>query len=452
MRQMQGVLWTKGTLLTPQHLQIQDRFLEDLLQFQVSSLSFRPWGFRELDIDREALEGGSLALSRASGIFPDGLPFDMPGGDPIPAPRPLEELWGPDQETMLLYLAVPERRVEGRNVGVQETRDDARFLAEVELRRDENTGQMEKPIQVARKNVRVLAEGESLEGFAVLPVAQVRQGSGGELEMDPHFVPPLVDIAASEYLLSVARRLLEILVARSSTLAAGRRERAGGLADFGSSNVANFWLLYTLNSAIPRFRHLFEVRRGHPAVLYQAMLELGGALCTFSSRISPGDFPPYEHLKLGPIFHQLDEQIRELLETVVPANHVTLPLKSTGSATYATALEKEEYVRAPQLFLALRAEGDQGQILQKAPQLLKVGAGDRVGQLVRQALPGMGLRHVPNPPGAVPVRTGHHYFALERTGDEWEAVRRARNLAVHVPSDFVDPKLELVIVLPEDNG
>ncbi len=452
MRQMQGVLWTKGTLLTPQHLQIQDRFLEDLLQFQFSSLSFRPWGFRELEIDREALEGGSLALSRASGIFPDGLPFDMPGGDPTPAPRPLEDLWEPDQETMLLYLGVPERRSEGRNVGVQKTRDDARFLAEVELRRDENTGQVEKPIQVARKNVRILTEGESLEGFAVLPVARVRQGTGGGLEMDARFVPPLVNIAASEYLLSVARRLLELLVARSSALAAGRRERAGGLAEFGSSNVANFWLLYTLNSAIPRFRHLFEVRRGHPALLYQSMLELGGALCTFSSRISPGDFPTYDHLKLGPVFSQLDEQLRELLETVVPANHVTLPLKSTGASTYATALEKEAYVQAPQLFLALRAEGDQAKVLEKAPQLLKVGAGDRVAQLVRQALSGMQLRHVPNPPGAVPVRTGHHYFALERSGQEWEAVRRARNLAVHVPSDFVNPKLELVVILPEQAG
>ncbi len=453
MRQMQGVLWTKGTLLTPQHLQVQDRFLEDMLEFRSSSLSFRPWGFRSLEIDREGLEeAGSLALSQASGLFPDGLPFDVPGGEPGPSPRPLEELWEPDQKALTLYLTVPEHRSGGRNVGIGQARADARFLAEVELLRDENTGQLEKPVQVARKNLRIMAEAENREGSASLPLARVLRNEAGEMELDPRFVPPLLDIGASEYLMAIARRLLELLTARSSSLSAGRRERAGGVADFGSSNVANFWLLYTINSALPAVRHLFEVRRGHPVQLFQTMLGLAGALATFSTRISPASFPTYDHLDPEPAFTELDQTIRELLETVVPANHVTLPLKSTGSATYATALEKEVYLRAPQLFLGIRAEGDPGEIVRKAPQLLKVAAADRVTRLVRQALPGMPLRHVPDPPEAVPVRTGRHYFALERSGDEWEAIRRARNLSVYVPSDFENPSLELVLILPREEG
>ena len=48
MRQMQPVLWTKGVLLSPQHLQTQDRFLEDLIQFQLSGLTYCPWGFHRL--------------------------------------------------------------------------------------------------------------------------------------------------------------------------------------------------------------------------------------------------------------------------------------------------------------------------------------------------------------------------------------------------------------------
>jgi len=51
MRQMQPVLWTKGVLLTPQHLQVQDQFLEDLLEFQRSALAFAPWGFSRLELD-----------------------------------------------------------------------------------------------------------------------------------------------------------------------------------------------------------------------------------------------------------------------------------------------------------------------------------------------------------------------------------------------------------------
>ena len=53
MKRLQPVIWTKGTFLSPQHLQLQDRFLENLLQFHLDSLSFRPWGFRSLQISRE---------------------------------------------------------------------------------------------------------------------------------------------------------------------------------------------------------------------------------------------------------------------------------------------------------------------------------------------------------------------------------------------------------------
>ena len=47
-------------------------FHEDLLQFRVDSLNFHPWGFKTIEINREALAGGDLAIDSASGIFPDG--------------------------------------------------------------------------------------------------------------------------------------------------------------------------------------------------------------------------------------------------------------------------------------------------------------------------------------------------------------------------------------------
>ena len=79
MKQLQPVLWSKGTFLTPQHLQLQDKFLEDSMNFRVQSLKFCAWGFNEVVLDQELLADGQLAVSRASGIFPDGLPFDIPG-------------------------------------------------------------------------------------------------------------------------------------------------------------------------------------------------------------------------------------------------------------------------------------------------------------------------------------------------------------------------------------
>src|ERR1700692_854082 len=91
MRQLQPVLWSKGTFLTPQHLQLQDKFLEDSMNFRVQALKFCAWGFNELVVDHELLNEGKLGISRASGIFPDGMPFDIPGPDRPPASKVLGE-------------------------------------------------------------------------------------------------------------------------------------------------------------------------------------------------------------------------------------------------------------------------------------------------------------------------------------------------------------------------
>jgi type VI secretion system protein ImpJ len=448
MRQLQSVLWTKGVLLSPQHLQTQDRFLEDLLDFQLSSLTFCPWGISRLEIDREALAGGAFKLTRATGIFPDGLLFDFPDSDQAPAPKPLAEQWAPDQKSLDIFVAVPEYRPGGTNVSAAQKNQHTRFLAEAVLRRDENTGLAEKPIQVARKNLRLLVEGESLDGSSVIRVARIRRGSTGELQLDSQFVPPLLDITASDHLLAIARRLIEILSAKSTTLAGTRRQKNQSLAEFSVADVANFWLLYTINTHLPQIRHLFEVRRGHPAELFEALSALAGALTTFSTTLHPRVLPAYDHADLSTCFTDLDEKLRTLLETVVPSNCVSLPLKLVQPSVYATAIDQDRYFAAPQLYLAMSADVNQAELLRKAPQLIKISSADRLDRLIKQALPGVGLTHVPNPPSAIPVKLKFHYFLLNKAGSEWDGMGLARNLAAYVPSDFPNPELELVVVLP----
>lgn len=448
MRQLQKVLWTKGVLLSPQHLQAQDRYLEELIGFRCDALAFAPWGFSRLEIDREALSGGALALTAAAGLLPDGLPFAMPLADALPAPKPLAGHGPAEPGSLAVYLAVPERRPGGQNVSLGPDGRQLRFRAEAVTLRDENTGRSAKPLQLARKNARLLAEGEVLEGHALLQVARVLRGESGDLQLDPYFVPPLLDFAASDYLLALARRLVEILAAKSSSLAGMRRQRNQSLADFGVADVANFWLLYTVNTHLPELRHLLEVRRGHPAELFTAMLALAGALTTFSPSVHPRDLPLYDHQQLGECFRRLDETLRELLETVVPTQHVALPLRLVQPGIYAAALEQDRYLAAPQMYLAVHAQLRADELLRKAPQLLKVSSHDRLGHLIKQALPGLPLRHSPSPPSALPVKLNYHYFQVEKAGAEWEAIRQARNLAVYVPSDFPEPQLEAVILLP----
>jgi len=449
MRQLQPVIWSKGTFLTPQHLQTRDRFLESVLQFGLEALNFCPWGFQELRIDQEALASGNLTLTRCVGIFPDGLPFDIPDSDPAPAPKPLAPYFEAEQTNIDVYVAIPHHRERGLNVSISERNADTRYVSQVFDLRDENTGSSVKPVQLARKNIRFLVEGESREGCACLRAARIKRTAAGSLQQDPQFIPPLLNIAASDFLIGITRRLVEILAAKSSILAGGRRQRSAGLADFTAADIAGFWLLYTVNSHLPVLRHFFETGRAHPEKLYRVLAALGGSLSTFSLKIQPRDLPAYDHDELGPCFSDLDEKVRELLETVVPSNFVALPLKLVQPYVYATAIEEDKYLVGTKMYLAVNSTLNESELAKKVTHLVKISSGTQLEQLVHSALPGISLTHMAKPPGSIPVKLNYQYFSLNQSGRDWEAVGKARNLAAYVPGDIPAPQLELVILLPE---
>ena len=69
MRQLQPVIWSKGTFLSPQHLQAQERFVEDSARFYLDSLNSKSWGFLNLQIDAKALSEGTFSITQAARRF-----------------------------------------------------------------------------------------------------------------------------------------------------------------------------------------------------------------------------------------------------------------------------------------------------------------------------------------------------------------------------------------------
>ncbi len=449
MRQLQPVIWSKGTILTPQHLQTRDLFLESTIQFRLEALNFRPWGIQELGIDQEALAAGNFAITRAVGILPDGLPFDIPDSDPAPAQKPLEQYLQGEELSTEVFLAIPEHKERGLNVSLKGRNADTRYISAVVDLRDENTGGSQKPVQIATKNFRVLLGAESREGCTSVCIARVKRGSSGSLQLDPEFIPPLLEIGANEHLLNITRRLVEILIAKSNILAGGRRQRSASLADFTSADIASFWLLYTVNSQLPILRHYYEARRVHPEKLFRLLSALAGALTTFSLKIQPRDLPAYNHEELGSCFGTLDEKLRELLETVVPSSYVALPMKMVQPSIYATAIEDDKYLSGTKMYLAIGCPSPSVDLAKRIPSLAKLGSATQVEQLVKRALPGIELTHVPKPPATIPVKLNCQYFSLNQSGQAWDGVGKSRNLAAFIPAEIPDPQVELIILLPQ---
>jgi len=93
MKLLSRVVWSEGMHLAPHHFQTQSRYFEDAIHFAVSSLWFAPYGLAACEMDHEALKNATVAVLQARGLFPDGLPFYIPGSDPPPEPRSIGAAW-----------------------------------------------------------------------------------------------------------------------------------------------------------------------------------------------------------------------------------------------------------------------------------------------------------------------------------------------------------------------
>ena len=101
------------------------------------------------------------------------------------------------------------------------------------------------------------------------------------------------------------------------------------------------------------------------------------------------------------------------------------------------------------MYLAVSAEMGEADLINRAPQLIKVCSANHIEHLVQHALPGLQLTHLATPPGAIPMKLNFQYFSLNQAGLAWEAIGRARNLAAYVPDDIHNAQLELIILLPQ---
>jgi type VI secretion system protein ImpJ len=454
MSKAQKVVWTKGMFLMPQHFQAQDEYFEQSLHFRASTSTFANWGLSGIGVDEASLVNGLFTLRHCEGVLPDGLMFEMPAADELPPGRRVEEMFPPTQATVDVYLAIPQARPSARNFAIVAKAPDAangqvstRYVAETRPVIDATMGADEKPIQVGKKSFRLLFGSESLEGFTCMRIAQICRNAAGAYVISPKFIPPLLDIVASDYLMMLARRQVEVLTAKSTSLALPRKQRGRDVADFTTTEVANFWLLHTVNSYLPELKHIWKVRRGHPDVLYRAMLRLAGALTTFTMSQSVRDFPDYDHDNLGECFTALDLRVRELLETVLPSKCVTIPLQLTERLVWSGSIADERYLKDSQFILSVSASIAVDELIAKLPQLAKLSSPNDIGRLVRNSLPGVVLRHLPSPPSAVPVKLDNQYFSLVQSGSLWDALVQARAVSVFVPSEIADPKMELLVVL-----
>lgn len=431
--------------LGPHQFQVQGRYFEDSIQFATSALWFRSFGLTGCTLDEEALRNGTVSVVHARGILPDGMPFHMPQCDAVPPPRSISDSFPPTADSVTISLGIKERRPQGPNVDFSADTNGSngsRYIAELRDYHDENTGSDERPVRIGRKNIKLLFEMEPSDGQIVLPMARVKRDGSGHFIYDPEFVPPCLQISASEHLMLLLRRLIEILEAKSATL-----NRSSGGGDFSTREIANFWLLHSVNSALAPLRHLWTSKRGHPEELYLEMSRLAGALCTFALDSHPNTLPMYDHLHLGETFEALDRHIRLHLETIVPTNCLSIPLTRVADYFYEGEISDTRCFGRSRWIFGIHSDLGEAEVIIRTPQLVKICSSKFVGELVRRAMAGLALTHIPVPPPAVSAKVETEYFSISKDGPFWDHIVQTKRVGIYVPGDLPGAELELLVVL-----
>lgn len=442
MIQSPKVLWGEGLFLRPQHFQRQDAYHEWRLAEVSRSLHPYAWGVRRQRIDTDALASGVLRFDELQLLLPDGELFNAPQDDELPPALSLAEVPSTVSE-LVFHAALAPMRGQGANFSGQGSEGGLRYAQRNRPAPDWFTSATEAEIGTLVRCLRVLPDHEPRDHLVSLPLCRLRRSATGGFELDLRWVPPGVSVAASPTLQAMLRRLLDILQAKVDALYGFHREPARHVIEFRSGDIASFWLLHTASSAFARLSHYHHHPQLHPERLYEAMLELAGALLTFSKSFTLADLPAYDHAQPTACFGRLDAIVRELLETVISTRCFSIALQELKPAFHLARLDSQKIDASTSFFLCVQSALPLIELVEVVPPRFKLGAPDDVDKLVLSATAGVRLAHVPQVPAAIPVRPGAAYFAIEPRGPLYERMLQAQALTVYAPTGIPELRLEL---------
>jgi type VI secretion system protein ImpJ len=302
-------------------------------------------------------------------------------------------------------------------------------------------------VGLGRKNFRLALDVEGDEGSVALPLARVRRDGSGSFVYDADYVPPALQIGASPQLLELVARVVDVLDEKSAALAAARRASGVSLGEFASNELASFWLLHTIYSAMAPLRHQLQVRRTRPEALYLELARLAGALCTFSLDADARALPAYDHDRLGEVFGTLEQHIRAHLEVVLPTNAITVPLRQVETYMWNGGVTDTRCFGRARWFLGVASAVGEAEVIRRVPTFVKVCSAEGAPKLVARAWSGLTLTHVPVPPAAISPRVDLQYFSISQAGGCWEHMRLTNDVGIYVPDALPGPELELKVML-----
>lgn len=395
------------------------------------------WGLSRLAVDEPLLKSGKFALKSAEGLLRDGTPFELPSqASPV---KPLDVPPGTRETTVHLHAMLD--RPDAKTVALDEPTARARrtrFVA-IDTTLPDIVAGMDSDADVKLGGlVLALSFESSLDGaMTSLPVARVLERKGNVVELDPNFVPPLLDALACPVVLDWIVDLHGLVKMRAKTL-------EGRLGQAGSKGLADLLLLQVCNRYQPLLAQWCTGSPLHPYLLHQELLKFAGECKTFDVKARrPPSFPAYDHLAFAACLAPLLEEIRGAMLRVPDQTAVMIPLRERGSGLYSAEIPDARMITQGHFVLGVTAQWPERRLREEMPGQIRVGDPETMVGMNIVATSSIRIELLPGAPVEIHYHANFVYFQLDPTSDDWRPIAVKRQLAIFVAGQPPGLELEL---------
>jgi type VI secretion system protein ImpJ len=433
----QKPIWTEGLFLSQHHFQAQDRYHERLVRDRISAIRRFDWGVLELAVDERLLQAGQFRLQRLEAVWPDGIVVRCGGPSDASPPeaRSFEAVFGPERTYLDVHVGIPSESGSASNVAAPgESTALRRFSRVPQSVSDFNTGGAIQDVEVAAPNLRVFFGTEQRDKMSTLPVAQLVRQPGGRVIVRDNYVPPVLRISAAPFVTNGLQRVLNSITSLQRELSGKRKQRNASSVEFHHTDATLFWLLHTLNGAIPELTHLLETQSAHPEEVYVALTTLVGHLCTFAPDADPTTLPRFNYNELGETFETLFALAISLLKVAMVPAYAEIPLERRPDGSFVGKIAEPRLLNH-EFFVAVQSNQPESIMRERVPELLKIAAWNQIQDALKGAGYGVRCEVDFQPSSSLPIKPGVAFFRMIRQGSYWEGIAKTRTLCLYIPRD-----------------
>lgn len=427
------VVWREGLFIRPQHFQQQDRYVRNALMTLAKELNSNGWGFFDLQLDKNLLGSGKLALKSASGVMPDGelfviggqkdpLILDVKEGDsaksvylalPIVLPQSDELYFDGDKVLQTRYIAQTDASVVNTNAGEDSTTD----------------------LLCAHHNFSLVFEDALQAGYVGIKIAEIGAiSASGIVSLEEDYLPTYLHLHAASELVTTLKELMSMLEYRTEKLADKLSD-----ASVQATELGDYLMLQLLNRTESRLHFFLTQDRIHPSRLFLELAGFAGELALFMKKSKHLERQPeYSHELQGASFKSLIAEIKEMLSVVLEQNSIALTIEKRKYGIYVSQMENTSLVDNSTFILAVSADLENDKLTKLLLANLKVGSIETIRNLVNYHLAGFVLKPLSVAPRQIPYRMNNIYFKLELNAEDRAKLKSSGGFAFHLSKEIAN--------------